>query len=346
MPRSYTSTKPFEHTIDRWVRDAMARGSTSFDQIIHALPGVYPATVRDALQRLASRSTPTVDLGVVQETLWPQRLSHPSHAIRLPIPHPLDYDWRFSDATVAYLLDIARSLAEPGATVALLGTPSIMRAVIEEPHPYQFTLLEANAAMTACLAQAAPAAQIIQCDIGRNQLPDITAAVVIADPPWYEEHIRSFLWAACQLCRISGSILMSVPPIGARPGIAEEWERTIAWAERLGLALVRLEPKVLAYDMPPFERNALQADGLNMISSTWRRGNLALFTRQAKRFVPRPPLPASDGRWDEVQVADVRMRLRHRTLNGFADPSLIRLVPGHVLSSVSRRDPRRQQADV
>ncbi len=346
MTSSSMQTEPFDRRIDRWVRHALAHGCTSLDQIIGALPGVYPSIVRDSIRRLASHGHGSVRLDTVQEVLWPTPSAGVSHTIALPIPHPLDYDWRFSDAAVAYLLRTSAALAAPGATIALLGTPSIMRAVIEEPPPYQFVLVEANSAITTCLAAAAPTARIVQSDIGRDRLPDLTAAVIIADPPWYKEYIRSFLWAACRLCQINGTILMSVPPVGTRPGIALEWERTLLWAEQLGLALVRLEPNAIEYRTPPFERNALRAEGLGTLSPYWRQGNLAIFMRQDVRRVRRPPLPAHDGQWEEVQVDGVRIRLRRRVVGGFSDPLLIPLVSGHVLSSVSRRDPRRQQADV
>jgi hypothetical protein len=42
----------------------------------------------------------------------------------------------------------------------------------------------------------------------------------------------------------------------------------------------------------------------------------------------------------------VRVRIRQPNLSGFADPSLVSVVPGDVLQSVSRRDSRRRLADV
>lgn len=346
MTRSSTVMEQFERKVDCWVRDAVAHGHTSLDQILHVLPGVYPTIARDALRRMAPRLHTAADESVIQENLWSKLTSPISHAITLPVPHPLDYDWRFSDAAVAYLLNTSDTLAPVGATIALLGTPSIMRTVIEEPRQCTFVLLEANTAMTTCLAQAAPAAHIIQCDVGQDPLPNIAASVVIADPPWYEENMQSFLWAASQLCHVNGSILMSVPPIGTRPGMAQEWERMLRWAERLGLSLIRLEPNVLEYLTPPFERNALRAEGLDAALPSWRRGNLAIFTRRAERHTTQLSLPALDESWDEVEIAGVRVRLRSRDVVGFADPSLVPLVPGHVLPSVSRRDLRRQRVDV
>lgn len=89
---------------------------------------------------------------------------------------------------------------------------SVLRAAIEGRYSRQWFLLDANPVMTDCLAKAAPEARILRCDAHRDPLPDLGAALVIVDPPWYEEHTRAFLWAACQLCAIGGHLLVSLPP--------------------------------------------------------------------------------------------------------------------------------------
>ena len=49
-----TETQLFEDSVDRWVLDAIARGITTFDQLLASLPGVYPSVVLKSLQRLVS----------------------------------------------------------------------------------------------------------------------------------------------------------------------------------------------------------------------------------------------------------------------------------------------------
>jgi hypothetical protein len=82
-----------------------------------------------------------------------------------------------------------------------------------------------------------------------------------------------------------------------------------------------------------------------MISEDWRRGNLAVFVRTQLAHVPRPQ-PVDDAAWTEEVLLGMRVRIRPQLARGFQDPTLKSLVPGDVLPSVSRRDPRRQFADV
>lgn len=345
MPHSYRNTKTFEDTVELWIRDALRSGCTSLDSIVNELPGVYPTIIRDILERIISNTTAETYTKQSQPRLSLRQPIHIAHSIQLPIPHPLDYDWRFNDASVTYLIEKSRSLAEENAII-LLGTPSIMRAAIESGNSEQYTLLEANLLMTACLIQADPTAQIIQCNIAKDELPNIKGSVIIADPPWYEDDIRVFLWVASELCNLGGSVLVSMPPVGTRPEIRNERERIVSWSEQLGLALIRIETGQLTYDTPPFEYNALQADGLTDVSHTWRRGDLAVFISQKKGFVSRPSLTPLNSQWEEFHIDGIRLRIRNSELKGFSDPTLKQLLPNDILTSVSRRDPIRQHVDV
>jgi len=178
-----------------------------------------------------------------------------------------------------------------------------------------------------------------------DPLPALKAALVILDPPWYEEHVHAFLWAASQLCIVGGHLLVSMPQTGTRPGIAQEWVHIMDWAQQLGLFLIQVEQAALPYLMPPFERNALQAEGLYAIPEEWRRGDLAVFLHARQTNVSRP-MPTHKDDWDEEVLLGMRMRIRPQHEEGFQDPSLISSVRGDVLPSVSRRDQRRRFADV
>jgi hypothetical protein len=344
MALSIKLSRQFERQVKQWVRAVITRNSISFDTITQALPGVYPSIVRNTLNRIALRRWSSGQ----QNLCAPNSLSNEARLCTntMPIPHPLDYDWRFSAATNAYLLQEIESCAAPDATVVLLGTPSVLCTASHSPNPYQYVLIEANPTMVEWFAQTLPTARVEWCMIGRDDLPSLAGSVVIADPPWYEEYLRVFLWAAAQLCHVGGTIFVSVPPLGTRPGIAQEWARSLSWAQQLGLSLVRLERTVLNYQTPPFENNALCAEGLISVNPMWRHGDLAIFTHQSLRMACQPHLPASEEMWDEVCVKGVRIRLRRDNENTFADPTLISLVDGDVLASVSRRDPRRRAVNV
>ncbi|MBF2067549.1 MAG: hypothetical protein IGS39_24495 [Calothrix sp. C42_A2020_038] len=344
-----TETQIFEDSVDNWVLEALTRGVRTFDQLVASLPGVYPSLALNSLRRLAS--TKQISTSVLANAFKPakpkpQLPSYSCHQIPLPIPHPLDYDWRFSDAAVKHLLKECAKVTQTDDTIVLLGTPSLLRMGIKEPYLRHLVLLEASQTITDSLAQAVPKAQVIRCDVMREPLPSLTASAVVLDPPWYLEHIQSFLWTACQLCLLGGHILISMPPVGTRPGMKEEWAKILDWAQQLGLTLVKLEQSALSYTTPPFELNVLRAEGLNAVSREWRHGDLAVFSRSHQTQIPRPTVPSLEDEWTEEVLLGVRIRVRQPNILDFADPSLISLVPGDVLQSVSRRDSRRQLADV
>lgn len=344
------SSESYNHLVDGWIDDALSQGHTSFARLVMALPGVYPSVLRDALARLAVRRPGLAYLlRQSDQTLPSDDASYQtliSSSIILPMPHPLDYDWRFTDSAVTYLLDLCQTLAVPGEQVALLGTPSIFHAALAQPLPYRFTLFEHNSVMVASLESATDRMRAVRCDLVRDPLPRLMARVVIADPPWYEDEARAFLWAARRLIIDTGHIIMSVPPLGTRSGMESEWRRTVTWAEQLGLRLLRLESGALPYQTPPFERNALHAEGIPSVPSMWRRGDLAIFAVAAPCAAPRPAIPTVGVRWDEASISGVRIRLRLREERRFRDPTLQQIIGGDVLPSVSRRDPRRAAVDV
>ena len=253
---------------------------------------------------------------------------------------------RFSKRAVQRILDECLALTREGDTIALLGMPSVFRAAEDCSCQRSVFLLDANAAAIDRLAASPRGPCVIHCDLGSDLLPDVRASVVALDAPWYPDSTSAFLRAASQICVAGGHVLASIPPVGTRPGIEREWQGILREAERSGLKLLRLDPLAIPYLSPPFERNALRAEGITGFPPEWRRGTLAVFS-SGKGEVPSPstailrPEP-----WHEIAVDGVRIRVRPGDRAAFADPTLVSLVPGDVLPSVSRRDPRRQMADV
>jgi hypothetical protein len=335
----------FADRVDLWVRAALVSGVATFDDLLAQLPGVYPSVALESARRIAGRdpSLSRILTRILQHAGNHKNHDHVTHQLDLPMPHPLDYDWRFSDQTVTQLLAECENMAKTGQTVALLGVPTVLRAAHERGFDREVVLLDASGTTVDLLATCGRA---LKCDLLVDRLPQVVASTVVGDPPWYPDEMSAFLWSAAKICRVGGYILMSVPPIGTRPTIESERGELFAWSEQLGLKLVRLEPSALVYLSPLFEVNALKVEGMPSLSHDWRRGDLALFSQETRVNVARPAYSSSLQSWVEECVDGMRWRIRREESRAFADPKLISIVPGDVLSSVSRRDARRMHVDV
>src|SRR5436305_15033578 len=85
----------FNHRVDGWILAAIVRGVTGFDDLIVALPSVYPSHALGAMHRLVAEGEIVPEVlerairDITRETGARLGTSGPA---RLPIPHPLDYD--------------------------------------------------------------------------------------------------------------------------------------------------------------------------------------------------------------------------------------------------------------
>ncbi len=324
----------------------------TFADLLASLPGVGPDDAAVALDYLAARQL--IDPAAA-ERLNPRALAHQDNDVlageddSLPCPHPLDYDWRFTPDAAERLRAQCVQVSDSGDIIALLGTPTVLKAAAARPDGRRWALLEANPAVNAVLNKAAPRAAL-RCDLARDNLPHLQARVVAADPPWYPAHTRVFLWATAQVSMLGATVLLAQPGAGTRPGILAERSELLAYAATCGLQPVRISPGTLEYNCPPFERLVLERNGLAAaVPLTWRRGDLIELRHTTVRQRERPELD-SEQSWREVVLNRARLRFRldpqAADKTRPADPRLIPLVDGDILTSVSRRDLTRCRAAV
>lgn len=339
-----TSSK-YEDTPNRAIVHAVGQGAKDLWQVISALPGHYPTSVRDAVARLVA------DLGIPPSIL--EEATSAAFAsegqldvLGFAIPHPLDFSWRFTKGTADGLLARLLVLSNPSGRVLLLGAPSICVLAAHLRVADRVVLFDKNPPLAASGTSPSGSCTVFGHDLMKAvpRLADVHA--VLADPPWYVGEAVGFLKTASQSCANRGTILLSVGPDGVSPSIAEMRMQIIARAQDFGLSYIGIEHGAVSYATPFFERNALRAGGFQQVPPAWRRGDLLSFRKTGSAYPDGDAVEAESRVWDEFSSYGVRFSVRRAEGTRYADPQLKTLVEGDILPTVSRRDVRRGQAMV
>jgi hypothetical protein len=183
-----TAEAAFAARVDGWVRDALARGSQPFSAVLRALPGVYPTEALVSLRRLVGQGGfPRGRLAEIERELsGTDRAEGAGPTDWLPLPHPLDFEWRFSADTSSTLLAHACDLAGRDAPVALIGTPGLCAHLIDmAAKDANFVFVGEDNLVTETLRWRAslrvPGLNFVGCEAMAGLAG--TAGAVVVDPP-------------------------------------------------------------------------------------------------------------------------------------------------------------------
>lgn len=180
------------------------------------------------------------------------------HSNRLPEPHPLDYDWRFDPQTIKQLV----ALLAGQQRVLCIGAPSIARclealgqdSVLVDRQPFQSVR-----------------GQIVEEPGSEGSAID-GASCAIVDPPWYPDYVLRWAAYAGQVVGVGNNVLVSIWPIGTRPGESDEFQRVLdTLADWATVSEVSIQ---LNYEKPTFERQATNVALSAPLSSSPRKGRL------------------------------------------------------------------------
>ncbi|WP_134001625.1 hypothetical protein [Kribbella sp. VKM Ac-2566] len=320
------------------------------EQLVRACHGAFPTVVQAIARKMAQDDPGSIDPAALARTLTDAGRLDAADSV-LPIPHPLDLEWRFSSSCCAALARLVDEVRQPGEPVALLGTPGFAERFHEFAKQGSATLFEGR--LEACNAlRSIPSLDIVPGDV-QETWPQHSQGFMaaVADPPWYPSITEIFLQAGAGLLRTGGVLYFCAPGLGTRPNLPRERANLTKVALDNGLVLESLSPSVIEYESPPFEIAALAAAGLHAYDSRWRRGDLLRFRRLSTNH--DSALTTTDKRhhaaraedWREVSIG--RGRIRVDVASRYPGAALLEsIVPGDVLDSVSTRDPRRVGVNV
>lgn len=347
MLRHIPPSEAFTAKVDLLALAAIFDGAGSFSALLRRLPSVYPTEVLASVDRLSEAGKVEHGLAATFRAEAGQNATAAYEGRSLlPVPHPLDFEWRFTADTSRALLDRAAAMTSPGDDLLLFGTPGLAVEALSLPIERRLTFLAENNCVTGRISALNAATggplNIAFCSGG---LPRESADAVLLDPPWYIDFVRSMLSAAAWACRPGGKVLISLPPDGTRPSAEADRATAIRLGQRMGLKLVEHEPLALRYETPFFERNALAAVGI-YAPPQWRRGDLLIFTKSLKPCRPIVADKSYERPWTEISVGRMRLFIRDRDRVRSEQVGLTSLVEGDILPTVSRRDRRRRAVQV
>lgn len=321
-----TATVSFTTFVDGLAAD-LALHSPTFESFVAALPGVLPDEALGALRRIGGGNA----LRLIADAANDRASAVIDQCALLPLPHPLDSEFRFDEASVRIL---ARSLVEStgeGDEILLVGVPSVAieLATLDVPRTVRF-LGPDNCVTDAVRAAFEGKSVALEQGFGG------TAAAALLDPPWYRGPMADLIGVCASGLKRGAPMTLIVPPVGTRPEVALDRSTFIAIAQEHGLTPTGNEGPV-CYRTPLFELAAMERQGIARLTS-WRRGDAVEFVMGAI---------APQNRWErprvtELSVAGVRLRLVDGATGG-AD-SLAPIADHEVFPSVSARAPGRSQA--
>lgn len=311
--------------VDRLVRESMT--AATFADLLEELPSIDPLTVWQSLERQFAHEECAAAF-----SLPPSKVRSPSP---LPVAHPLNFDWRYSERTNDDLVNRLSAATTSGNTIGYFGAPTTWRAARQNLPDRRHVLFDRDAAR-----HAEPGAEVYVIAIGRQTLPTIPLDAAVVDPPWYPEYHDAFLAAAATVVAVGGVVYASFPPLLTRPGVSAERANIVQNAVSAGLIGEEVFPLSLRYETPPFEAAAFAAAGLKFVPQAWRRGDLLTFRRLGACATSASALP--DEGWQFVTIDQIPLAVRATVAGG--EELFAPAISGATLPTVSRRHPARVHA--
>ncbi len=337
----------------------------TFELISKSLNGLDPIHLQEALEKLVEKEKlhKRGDMWAVKEKKKPLTLNLVSDDPQLylkkymgyfeflKMPHPLDFEWRNSTASLNYLVNQVLEMNSVTDKILFLGMPTLFATACIKDIPQKVTLVERNKPIVSGLSQLnadKDRFQIREADIFKVTPKALGKYYsVIMDPPWYSPHFYQFMWLAAQCVEVGGVIGISLPPINTRPDIDKERIEWFSFCQKHGLCLENLYAQKLHYAMPFFEFNAFRAAGVKDILPFWRKGDLALFRKVHTDTQERPQIDEKQPEWVEREIDTVRLRVKvEDDTRQENELKVSHLVKGDILPTISSRDKRRSGANV
>ena len=357
--------------ISQIILGAIERAPRNFDNLIELCHSLFPDELQTVLDGMVSDmligkmddeytlNSSSLKRWTKIQIDWQENLDRSHKALidimdRIHLPHCLDYEWWFTHTSredLSYRIVNQNPLPVPH-TIAFLGSPllgAFLSLLVPETEIY---ILDKSKATLDTISKSLNLRRLhlVHYD-AENPLPNDLigiAQMVFFDPPWYEDYYKLFLRRSMQLSYGNYSMIAIVLfPILTRPTSLQERKRVLETAMSYGLSVVDIEPRVAHYLTPRFEYESLNKKGISV--KNWRKGDLVLFLSDGGCLPENIAIRVEQFQWKEAIIGKVKVKvkIKEENPNIYIAPVILTAHGSEaILSSVSRRDPFRNEVDL
>lgn len=316
MDNSYMSE------IDKIIQDAI-KDTLDFRTIIGKSTGIHPIEVLNSIKRLYDQEV--IDHDSYQALIKSAaKYSCPEfgeYLQILPVPHQMDFDWRFSNKGVEHFAGfIDNEIIKKGhkIRIAFIGSPSLFRYYCVNNNGHvELYLIDFNANNHMGNFKIPKCAHILECNLHYNidtayEVESIQADLIVMDPPWYPEYYKKFFEIADIVGASQCTVIGVSPPILTRDTITQERAMIDLFVRKLGFNNLEYVPACIEYYTPPFEKNVFWINGINNYPACWRKGDFFLTKRGGVKNCHHSEVTclATGGSWTEKRIGIVRIKIR------------------------------------
>jgi len=336
--------------------ELLKKGPLDLRALVLQADGAYPSIVKKELEELVSikqvvwqnlkYSTPNVSLDIpVRHTEYQENYELLGARNGSYDPHPVDYDWRFTQNSVEDLLSMLMKKGNTQSALALFGTTSLFVPLTKlglKPELYN----KSNFLIEEIKNNGYDRGLYVHDLFKPIQERNSAFEIVVADPPWYPDYYRAFILRSTEVLKIDGYLFLCLFPWLTRPEATIEREEINQYALSAGFDIQEVLPSFLRYATPRFEKMALKTEGIDL-NHDWRTGDLFIL-----RKVRQPAdgidilAPRIESEWDEFLVFGKRVKLKKRVEPENSAVSFQHVDESKVLRNVSRRSPLRSRIDL
>lgn len=316
--------------LDRRIRDIASVPTATIKNVIRGGRGAFPTLVYERLRQQGLHET--LPDGDVNHEVVTETVNHPEL-------HPLDFEWYFTTDTATALADTLETEEEP---VLCLGTPTVAYCLAQRD--VKVTLVDRNRLLRERFSDDLDSLTFVRQDVTDRFELEETYPVAFFDPPWYPEHVHTWLARACQHLATSGQVYFVLFPPLTRPGAVDERNEIRDLVHKIGD--LSIDREAVTYRTPGFEQAVLR-DSDTPVVQDWRRADLVRVAVTNPDSIPGPPEMEREDKWDTFVTNGQVVKLRREPVSDPSSPiTPLEGCEEYILPSVSRRDARRQNVDL